>query len=135
MPIYRGAGGSGESNQNVYASDITQAAITASTKADEAADSAAAAAASAASILSEGGYLTQDDGDLRYEPLILEANRQTFYRQAAQPSGHIYREGDMWYETDTETLYFYREVSVGVYNWVPLSTGTDDSDTLDGGAY
>ena len=44
MPIYRGDGGSGESNTNVYASDIAEDANTATTKALEAANSAASAA-------------------------------------------------------------------------------------------
>lgn len=83
----------------------------------------------------DAGVLTKAVADTYYEPLIAEANRITFYRQASQPAGGTYREGDLWYETDTETLYFYREVSLGVYNWIPLSTGTTDSDTLDGGAY
>lgn len=83
----------------------------------------------------EAGLLTQSVADTLYEPLISEINRITFYRQATQPTGGTYREGDQWYETDTETLYFYREVSTNVFNWVPLSTATDNSDTLDGGSY
>ena len=51
MPIYRGDGGSGESNTNVYASDIAEDANTATTKATEAANSAASAANSAATAL------------------------------------------------------------------------------------
>ena len=51
MPIYRGDGGSGESNTNVYASDIAEDANTATTKALEAANSAASAANSAATAL------------------------------------------------------------------------------------
>lgn len=78
--------------------------------------------------------VTQHTSSL-YEPLIAEVNRQTFYRQASQPTGGTYREGDQWYETDTETLYFYREVSTNVFSWVPLSTATNNSDTLDGGSY
>ena len=81
------------------------------------------------------GYLTQSTADTLYEPLIDEANRITFYRQSTQPSGGTYREGDLWYKTDDEDMYFYREVSSGVYNWVLFSTATDNSDTLDGGSY
>lgn len=83
----------------------------------------------------EAGLLTQSVADTLYEPLISEANRQTFYRQATQPSGGTYREGDMWYKTDTEDLYFYRQIGVGVYTWDLISTATTDSDTLDGGAF
>lgn len=61
------------------------------------------------------------------------ANQQ--FSQASEPSGVLVNEGDFWYETDTETLYVYREVSPNVFGWVPISLGTDDSDTLDGGSY
>ena len=61
------------------------------------------------------------------------ANQQ--FSQASAPSGVLVNEGDFWYETDTETLYVYREVSPNVFNWVPISLGTGDSDTLDGGSY
>ena len=84
---------------------------------------------------SQAGLLTQAIADTLYEPLIAEENRQTFYRQALQPSGGTYREGDMWYRTTTEDLFFYREISTNVYNWVPIATATNDSDSLDGGAY
>jgi hypothetical protein len=61
------------------------------------------------------------------------ANQQ--FSQASAPSGVLVNEGDFWYETDTETLHVYREVSSNVFNWVPISLGTGDSDTLDGGSY
>ena len=127
MGIFRGSGGSGEATTDVYASTI-------SGYAQDAAASAAAAEASANSI-QEAGYLTQSTADALYEPLIATINRMTFYRQATEPSGGTYREGDMWYKTDDEDLYFYREVSTNVYSWVLLSTATDNSDTLDGGSY
>ena len=57
------------------------------------------------------------------------------FRQAAAPSGTNVEQGDFWYETDTETLHVYREVSSGVFEWVPLLLSTSDSDTLDGGCY
>ena len=79
--------------------------------------------------------LSQTIADTLYEPLIAEINRQTFYRQATAPSGGTYREGDIWYDTVNEDMYFYREISSNVFNWVLFSTGTTDSDTLDGGAY
>ncbi len=83
----------------------------------------------------QAGLLTQSVADTLYEPLIAEANRQTFYRQETQPSGGTYREGDMWYKSDTEDLYFYRQIGVGVYTWDLISTGTTNSDTLDGGSF
>lgn len=57
------------------------------------------------------------------------------FRQAAAPSGTNVEQGDFWYETDTETLHVYREVSSGVFDWVPILLSTSDSDTLDGGSY
>ena len=57
------------------------------------------------------------------------------FRQAVAPSGTNVEQGDFWYETDTETLHVYREVSSGVFEWVPILFSTSDSDTLDGGSY
>ena len=61
------------------------------------------------------------------------ANQQ--FTQATAPTGINVGEGDIWYETDTENLYIYREVSPGVFDWRPLLVGTTDSDSLDGGLY
>jgi hypothetical protein len=44
-------------------------------------------------------------------------------------------EGNLWYKTDTESLFVYREVSPTIFNWVPLIMGTDTSDVIDGGNY
>ena len=67
---------------------------------------------------------------------IIQLADHTF-RQAATPTGTNVEEGDFWYETDTETLHVYREVSSGVFEWVPILLGNSnsDSDTLDGGSY
>lgn len=45
--------------------------------------------------------------------------------------------GDFWFDPDDETLYVYREVSTGVFNWVPVMIGNNspDSDTIDAGSY
>jgi len=56
-----------------------------------------------------------------------------YYSQATAPSNPA--EGALWYNTATEDFLVYRETTPNVYNWVPLSTGQGDSDTLDGGAY
>lgn len=55
--------------------------------------------------------------------------------QTTTPSSNI-DGGDFWYNTDTETLYVYREIN-GVFNWVPVITGDSgaDSNTLDAGSY
>ena len=57
------------------------------------------------------------------------------FRGPDTPSGGNIEQGDLWYESDTETLKIYREVSSNVYDWVPIAMGTGDSDTLDGGSY
>ena len=61
------------------------------------------------------------------------ANQQ--FSSASAPTGVYINEGDIWYETDTENLYVYREVSPGVFNWMPIVIGTANSDSLDGGLY
>lgn len=62
------------------------------------------------------------------------ANQQ--FSQANAPTGPNIEEGALWYQTTTENLYVYREVSQNVFNWLPLIIGSDDnSDTLDGGLY
>ena len=57
------------------------------------------------------------------------------FRGADTPTGGNVEQGDLWYESDTETLKIYREVSQNVYAWVPIAMSTGDSDTLDGGSY
>jgi hypothetical protein len=82
-----------------------------------------------------GVYLTQTTADTLYEPKLNDVTRQKFYRSSNPPPTADLLEGDMWYKTDTEDIYFWREVGIGVFNWVLFSTGTDNSDTLDGGHY
>jgi len=57
------------------------------------------------------------------------------FSQTTQPTAVESSLGDFWYKTDTDDLYFYREVSQNVFAWVIISTGTGDSDVLDGGNY
>jgi len=57
------------------------------------------------------------------------------FRGDDTPSGDYIEQGDLWYESDTETLKIYREVSSNVYAWIPIAMSTGDSDTLDGGSY
>ncbi|SVC24066.1 uncharacterized protein METZ01_LOCUS276920 [marine metagenome] len=57
------------------------------------------------------------------------------FRGDDTPSGDYIEQGDLWYESDTETLKIYREVSSNVYDWIPIAMSTGDSDTLDGGSY
>ena len=88
-------------------------------------------------ITDASAYITQTDADAAYEPKLTNATRMKFFRSDNAPAAVAddLREGDMWYETDTENVYFWRETSSNVYNWTLLSTGTTDSDTLDGGSY
>lgn len=81
------------------------------------------------------GYYTKTESDARYSALLSSDRTMKFYRQATAPSGLDLQEGDMWYETDTDDVYFYREISQNVFNWVLFVSGTGNSDTLDGGSY
>ena len=84
-----------------------------------------------------GGFLTQTTADTLYEPILTDTTRQQFFRAPSTnpPATASLLEGDMWYETDTENIYFWRETGTNVFSWVLFSTGTDNSDTLDGGNY
>ena len=65
------------------------------------------------------------------------------FRSDEPPTGSILggvstiSEGDTWYDTDDNQLKVYRETSTNVFEWVPIIVGaaTDDSDTLDAGAF
>ncbi len=61
-----------------------------------------------------------------------------FFRQAATPSGNNLQQGDMWYNTSTELLHVYREVSTGVYEWHIIASAGGSSPTsftMDGGSF
>ena len=58
-----------------------------------------------------------------------------FYRQSASPSGSNLAEGDLWYNTSSEELFVYRQVSGG-YEWHTIASAGGSSPTtftLDGG--
>tara|TARA_B100002019_G_scaffold49792_1_gene42394 strand:+ start:138 stop:545 length:408 start_codon:yes stop_codon:yes gene_type:complete len=59
------------------------------------------------------------------------------FRTTDTPTGSNIEEGDTWYDTDDNQLKVYRETSSGVFEWVPIMIGniSDDSDTLDAGAF
>jgi len=59
------------------------------------------------------------------------------FRSTTAPTGSNVEEGDTWYDTDDNQLKVYRETSSGVFEWVPIMVGniSDDSDTLDAGAF
>ena len=82
-------------------------------------------------------YLTETEADARYEPVLSNNTRQQFFRQANAPvkNADNLREGDMWYELDTEDIYFWRETTSNVYVWELFLSGTSNTDTLDGGSY
>ena len=60
-------------------------------------------------------------------------NAGGMYVQPDTPVGAA--EGNLWYKSDTEDLFVYREVSPSVFNWVAILLGEDDSDVIDGGTY
>ncbi len=55
------------------------------------------------------------------------------YVQATAPVGAT--EGNIWYNTTTEDVFIYREISPGVLAWRPFIVGDTNSDTIDGGVY
>lgn len=63
---------------------------------------------------------------------IAELARQQYSQDTAPTDVEA---GTFWYETDTENLYVYREISPNVYSWVAVILGEEDSDILDGGSY
>tara|TARA_B100000902_G_scaffold233302_1_gene221235 strand:+ start:328 stop:732 length:405 start_codon:yes stop_codon:yes gene_type:complete len=68
----------------------------------------------------------------------LEQLADQFFRQSATPSGDNLNEGDLWYNTSTELLYVYREISTGNYEWHVIAAAGGSSPTsftLDGGSF
>ena len=63
---------------------------------------------------------------------IAELARQQYSQDSAPTDVEA---GTFWYETDTENLFVYREISPNVYSWVAVILGDDDSYILDGGSY
>ena len=60
-----------------------------------------------------------------------------FFRQSATPSGDNLQEGDLWYNTSSEELFVYRQVSGG-FEWhtiVSAGGSSPTSFTLDGGSF
>ena len=60
-----------------------------------------------------------------------------FYRQSSTPSGSNLAEGDLWYNTSSEELFVYRQVSGG-YEWHTIASAGGSSPTsftLDGGSF
>ena len=59
------------------------------------------------------------------------------FRTTETPTGPNIEEGDTWYDIDDNQLKVYRETSSGVFEWGPIMVGniSDDSDTLDAGAF
>ena len=85
-----------------------------------------------ASAVSVSAYNTIPSGFLDNALKVLADQS---FRGTSAPSGDRVEQGDIWYETDTETLYIYREVSPGTFEWQPIAIAAADSDTLDGGLY
>ena len=61
-----------------------------------------------------------------------------FFRQGSTPSGSNLAEGDLWYNTSSEELFVYREISTSVYEWHTIASAGGSSPTsftLDGGSF
>ena len=60
-----------------------------------------------------------------------------FFRQSSTPSGDNLGEGDLWYNTSTDELLVYRQVSGG-FEWHVIASAGGSSPTaftLDGGSF
>ena len=60
-----------------------------------------------------------------------------FFRQSATPTGDNLQEGDLWYNTSSEELFVYRQVSGG-FEWHTIASAGGSSPTsftLDGGSF
>ena len=69
------------------------------------------------------------------EPLSDLADQ--LFRQASTPSGDNLAEGDLWYNTSSEELFVYRQVSGG-FEWHTIASAGGSSPTsftLDGGSF
>jgi len=67
----------------------------------------------------------------------LEDLADQFFRQSATPSGDNVAEGDLWYNTSSEELLVYRQVSGG-FEWHTIASAGGSSPTsftLDGGSF
>jgi hypothetical protein len=74
-----------------------------------------------------GGNLQDALGDLADQ----------FFRQASTPSGDNLAEGDLWYNTSSDELFVYRQVSGG-FEWHTIASAGGSSPTsftLDGGSF
>ena len=58
-----------------------------------------------------------------------------FFRGSSTPSGSNISEGDLWYNTNTEELMCYVEVSSGSYEWHTLLSSAEEMPTFDAGTY
>ena len=74
-----------------------------------------------------GGNLQDALGDLADQ----------FFRQSSTPTGDNLAEGDLWYNTSSEELFVYRQVSGG-FEWHTIASAGGSSPTsftLDGGSF
>ena len=67
----------------------------------------------------------------------IEQLAESHFQQATIPSGSNIEEGDIWYNTDTNSFFVYREIASETFDWVPIMVGdiSADSDTVDAGAF
>lgn len=88
--------------------------------------------------LSASGIIVTPHGTITATTLqlALEQLADQKFVQTTTPISNI-EKGDFWLNPDDEILYVYREVSTGVFNWVPVMIGNNspDSDTIDAGSY
>ena len=65
----------------------------------------------------------------------LEQLTDQSFRSATAPTGTNLQEGDLWYDTDDNQFYVYRETTSNVFEFIPLAAATGTMDNLDGGLF
>lgn len=91
----------------------------------------------AQSILTAAGLTFTPHGGITATNVqeALEQLTDQSFRSDTAPTGSNLQEGDLWYDTDDDQLYVYRETSSNVFEFVPLAAATDTMDNLDGGLF
>ena len=100
-------------------------------------------------IIIAGGRLqipaVEEARKLKLKTIVTDGNKYAicsnladqFFRQGSTPSGDNLAEGDLWYNTSSEELFVYRQVSGG-YEWHTIAAAGGSSPTsftLDGGSF
>lgn len=91
----------------------------------------------AQSILTAAGLTFTPHGSVTATNVqaALEQLTDQSFRSDTEPTGSNLQEGDLWYDTDDDQFYVYRETSSSNFEFVPLAMATGTMDNLDGGLF